>query len=71
MKFIHTSPYTGISYGGYATLVGLTFTPDVFRCGIDADGPANLITLLEAVSDDNLDGLVKRLGGDLQSEEGR
>ena len=37
----------GGSYGGYATLVGLTFTPDVFACGVDIVGPSNLVTLLE------------------------
>lgn len=36
----------GGSYGGYATLVGLTFTPDVFACGVDIVGPSNLVTLL-------------------------
>ena len=39
---------TGGSYGGYATLVGLTFTPDVFACGVDIVGPSNLVTLLES-----------------------
>ena len=38
----------GASYGGYAALVGLTFTPDVFACGIDYAGPASLITTIEA-----------------------
>jgi dipeptidyl aminopeptidase/acylaminoacyl peptidase len=37
----------GGSYGGYATLVGLTFTPEVFACGVDLVGPSSLITLLE------------------------
>jgi dipeptidyl aminopeptidase/acylaminoacyl peptidase len=37
----------GGSYGGYSTLVGLTFTPDRFRCGVDIVGPSNLITLME------------------------
>ena len=37
----------GGSYGGYATLVGLTFTPDVFACGVDIVGPSNLVTLLQ------------------------
>ena len=37
----------GGSYGGYATLVGLTFTPDVFACGVDVVGPSSLITLME------------------------
>src|SRR4029079_9343057 len=39
----------GGSYGGYATLVGLTFTPDTFACGVDIVGPSNLITLMENV----------------------
>src|SRR5690606_1596570 len=39
----------GGSYGGYATLVGLTFTPDTFACGVDIVGPANLNTLLSTV----------------------
>jgi len=38
----------GGSYGGYAALVGLTFTPDVFACGVDIVGPSNLVTLLES-----------------------
>ena len=38
----------GGSYGGYATLVGLTFTPDIFACGVDIVGPSNLVTLLES-----------------------
>ncbi len=36
----------GGSYGGYATLVGLTVTPDVFVCGVDIVGPSSLVTLL-------------------------
>lgn len=39
----------GGSYGGYATLVGLTFTPELFACGVDIVGPSNLLTLLESV----------------------
>ncbi|MBV7257657.1 S9 family peptidase [Pacificimonas sp. WHA3] len=38
----------GGSYGGYATLVGVTFTPDKFACGVDIVGPSNLITLMES-----------------------
>lgn len=38
----------GGSYGGYATLVGLTFTPDTFACGVDIVGPSSLITLIES-----------------------
>jgi len=39
----------GGSYGGYATLVGLTFTPELFACGVDIVGPSNLLTLLASV----------------------
>jgi dipeptidyl aminopeptidase/acylaminoacyl peptidase len=39
----------GGSYGGYATLVGLAMTPDVFRCGVDLVGPSNLLTLLSTI----------------------
>lgn len=39
----------GGSYGGYATLVGLTFTPDLFACGVDIVGPSNLVTLLSSI----------------------
>jgi dipeptidyl aminopeptidase/acylaminoacyl peptidase len=39
----------GGSYGGYATLVGLTFTPDVFACGVDTVGPSSLLTLIQSV----------------------
>ncbi len=39
----------GGSYGGYATLVGLTFTPDRFACGVDIVGPSNLATLLGSI----------------------
>ena len=39
----------GGSYGGYATLAGLTFTPDEFACGVDIVGPSNLQTLLKTI----------------------
>lgn len=39
----------GGSYGGYATLVGLTFTPEVFAAGVDIVGPSNLVTLLQSI----------------------
>lgn len=38
----------GGSYGGYAALVGATFTPDMFRCAVDICGPSNLITLIRS-----------------------
>ena len=39
----------GGSYGGYAALVGATFTPDVFRCAVDVVGPSSLKTLIESI----------------------
>jgi dipeptidyl aminopeptidase/acylaminoacyl peptidase len=39
----------GGSYGGYATLVGVTFTPETFACGVDIVGPSNLYTLLGSI----------------------
>ena len=38
----------GGSYGGYATLVGVTFTPETFACGVDIVGPSSLVTLVES-----------------------
>lgn len=39
----------GGSYGGYATLAGLTFTPDLYACGIDYVGVSNLFTFMETI----------------------
>lgn len=39
----------GGSYGGYAALVGATFTPDLFKCAIDVVGPSSIITLIENI----------------------
>ena len=39
----------GGSYGGYATLAGVTFTPDLYAAGVDIVGPSNLNTLLESI----------------------
>lgn len=38
----------GGSYGGYATLAGVTWTPDLYACGIPYVGPSNLVTLIES-----------------------
>jgi dipeptidyl aminopeptidase/acylaminoacyl peptidase len=39
----------GGSYGGYAALVGATFTPDLFTCAVDIVGPSNLITFINSI----------------------
>lgn len=64
---------TGGSYGGYATLVGLTFTPDVFACGVDVVGPSSLITLLSNPPPYWMPFMpvMKVRVGDHKSEEGR
>lgn len=38
----------GGSYGGYATLAGVTFTPDLYACGVPYVAPSNLVTLIES-----------------------
>ncbi|MFQ3307129.1 MAG: dipeptidyl aminopeptidase/acylaminoacyl peptidase [Candidatus Midichloriaceae bacterium] len=64
----------GGSYGGYAALVGLTFTPDVFACGIDIVGPSNLITLINSFPEywkPFIKNMKLKVGGDPETEEGR
>jgi len=39
----------GGSYGGYATLAGLTFTPDLYAAGVSYVGPSSLFTLMESL----------------------
>lgn len=39
----------GGSYGGYATLAGVAFTPDVYAAAVSIVGPSNLITLMESI----------------------
>ncbi|MCD5415552.1 S9 family peptidase [Candidatus Bipolaricaulota bacterium] len=63
----------GGSYGGYATLVGMTFTPDLFACGVDIVGPSNLVTLLESIPpywQPQIEMFTMRVG-DHRTEEGR
>ncbi len=39
----------GASYGGYATLAGLAFTPDLYAAGVSYVGPSNLLTLIRSI----------------------
>lgn len=63
----------GGSYGGYATLAGVAFTPDLYACGVDIVGPSNIFTLLESIpayweaGRANLYAMV----GDPKTEEGK
>jgi dipeptidyl aminopeptidase/acylaminoacyl peptidase len=61
----------GGSYGGYATLVGLTFTPDVFACGVDIVGPSSIPTLIKSIPPywKPLRGLFDSRVGNIDTEE--
>lgn len=64
----------GGSYGGYATLIGVTFTPDTFACGVDIVGPSSLVTLVESFPEywkPFLEGTWFKYVGDPANEEDR
>ncbi len=63
----------GASYGGYATLFALTFTPELFACGVDVFGPSDLESLIANIPPywQPLSALWRRRVGDIASEEGR
>jgi dipeptidyl aminopeptidase/acylaminoacyl peptidase len=63
----------GGSYGGYATLVGVAMTPDVFACGVDIVGPSNLNTLLKTIPPywAPMVARFKRRVGDYDTPEGK
>jgi dipeptidyl aminopeptidase/acylaminoacyl peptidase len=63
----------GGSYGGYATLWGMTNTSDTFACGVDIVGISNLVTLLETIPpywEPQIELFATRVG-DHRTEEGR
>ncbi|MEH1833915.1 MAG: S9 family peptidase [Nostoc sp.] len=61
----------GGSYGGYATLVGLTFTPEIFAAGVDIVGPSSLITLIETIPPywEPIKAILYHRVGNLETEE--
>ena len=64
----------GGSYGGYAALAGLTYTPDVFACAVDIVGPSSLVTLLKSIPPywkPMYNALLKRIGGDPDTKKGK
>jgi len=64
----------GGSYGGYAALVGMTMTPDMYVAGIDIVGPSNLETLLNSIPPywkPQMAHLIKIIGASPDIEEGR
>ncbi len=63
----------GGSYGGYSTLIGLTFTPETFTCGVAFAAPSSLVSLLEAIPpywEPEIELFATRVG-DVRTEEGR
>jgi acetyl esterase/lipase len=63
----------GASYGGYAALVGATFTPEAFRCAVSIVGPSNLETFIASIPpywQSFYENLVRRIG-DPRTEAGR
>jgi len=63
----------GGSYGGYATLAGLTFTPDVYAAGVSIVGPSNLLTLMESIPPywESIRQMFHERMGDPNTEEGK
>lgn len=57
----------GGSYGGYATLVGMTMTPDIFACGVEIVGPSSLETFMPHWDVNQM----ARIVGDPRMEDGR
>ncbi|KAJ3239049.1 hypothetical protein HDU81_006655 [Chytriomyces hyalinus] len=64
----------GGSYGGYSSLVGVTFTPEYFACSVSIVGPSNVSTLLDSIPaywGPVRSMLTTRIGADTDTEEGR
>lgn len=63
----------GGSYGGYATLAGVTFTPDTYAAAVAIVAPSNLITLLEAIPPywESFRNVFYQRMGDPNTEEGK
>jgi dipeptidyl aminopeptidase/acylaminoacyl peptidase len=63
----------GVSYGGYSTLAGVAFTPDLYAAAVDVVGPSNMVTLLESIPsywESDRKGLYARMG-DPTTPEGK
>ncbi|MGH8779223.1 alpha/beta fold hydrolase [Paraburkholderia sp.] len=63
----------GVSYGGYATLAGVAFTPDRYAAAVDYVGVSNLFTLLESMPPywQPLRDMMYEMIGDPRTEAGR
>jgi dipeptidyl aminopeptidase/acylaminoacyl peptidase len=63
----------GTSYGGYAALVGLTFTPEKFACAVDVVGISNLVTFMNTIPEhwEPWKAVWKTRMGDYTTDSGR
>jgi dipeptidyl aminopeptidase/acylaminoacyl peptidase len=62
----------GASFGGYATLISLSLTPDTFACGVDLSGPTNLLTWVQMIWQDlPPDPIYRDRVGDQTTPEGK
>jgi dipeptidyl aminopeptidase/acylaminoacyl peptidase len=52
----------GISYGGYAALAGLAFTPELFVCGVDMFGPTDINTMMDSLRGPRRKVFLQRIG---------
>lgn len=61
----------GGSYGGYAVLAGLAFTPELYRCGVDIVGVSNLITFRKTIPPywTPLNQMLDEMIGNVETEE--
>jgi dipeptidyl aminopeptidase/acylaminoacyl peptidase len=61
----------GGSYGGYAAMAGLTYTPDLYKCGINYVGVTDLALLFKTAPDSWGSGIetMKKMVGDPKSEK--
>jgi dipeptidyl aminopeptidase/acylaminoacyl peptidase len=61
----------GNSYGGYAALAGLTFTPELYACGVSGCGPADIKTMLQSFPSyfGPIKKLIVEIFGDAENDE--
>jgi dipeptidyl aminopeptidase/acylaminoacyl peptidase len=62
----------GGSYGGYATLAGLAFSPELYACGVDYVGVSNLFTFMETIPpywEQFLDMMYEMVGNPVDDKE--
>ena len=52
----------GISYGGYAVLAGLAFTPELYACGVDMFGPTDVNTMMDSFRGPRRKVFLQRIG---------